>query len=108
MTQYLLSVYQPDGPIPAPEVLAGIGRNLDALHQEIKAAGAWVFAGGLQSPAMATVLRLHDDDVVETDGPFAEGKEHLGGFVDDQHRINLYLGTFGRSVWTAQFGTANA
>ncbi|HYT10961.1 MAG TPA: YciI family protein [Mycobacteriales bacterium] len=81
MTQYLLSVYQPDGPIPAPEVLENISRELDALNQELKAAGAWVFAGGLHPPSTATVVRLQDGDVLMTDGPFAEGKEHLGGFT---------------------------
>ncbi len=81
MTQYLLSVYQPDGPIPAPEVLENISRELDALTQELKAAGAWVFAGGLHPPSTATVVRLQDGDVLMTDGPFAEGKEHLGGFT---------------------------
>ncbi len=81
MTQYLLSVYQPDRPIPAPEVLENISRELDALNQELKAAGAWVFAGGLHPPSTATVVRLQDGDVLMTDGPFAEGKEHLGGFT---------------------------
>ena len=81
MTQYLLSVYQPDGPIPAPEFLAEIQRKLDALHAELKAAGAWVFAGGLHAPTTAAVLRVHDGDVLETDGPFTAGAEHLGGFL---------------------------
>ena len=56
-------------------------RDLDALNQEIKAAGAWVFAGGLHPPSTATVVRLQDGEVLMTDGPFAEGKEHLGGFT---------------------------
>ena len=81
MKQYLLSVYQPDGPIPAPEVLAEISRDLDVLNAEMKAAGAWVFAGGLHPPSTATVVRVSDGDVLMTDGPFAEGKEHLGGFT---------------------------
>jgi hypothetical protein len=79
--QYLLSVYQPDGPVPPPEVLERIMGELDALNQELKAAGAWVFAGGLHPPSTATVVRLKDGDVLTTDGPFAEGKEHLGGFT---------------------------
>src|SRR2546426_12792899 len=79
MKQYLLSVYQPDGDPPAPEVLETIMRDLDALNQELKAAGAWVFAGGLHAPSTATVVRLKDGDVLTTDGPFAEGKEHIGG-----------------------------
>jgi len=81
MTQYMLSVYQPEGPIPPPEVLEKISRELDALSQELKAAGAWVFAGGLQPRRTATVVRLQDGDVLTTDGPFAEGKKHLGGFT---------------------------
>ena len=82
MTQYLLSVYQPDGPVPGPEILARISAELDALNTELKEAGAWVFAGGLHPPSTATVLRLADDGgVLTTDGPYAEGKEHLGGFT---------------------------
>jgi hypothetical protein len=79
--QYLLSVYQPEGPVPPPEVLERIMGNLDALNQELKDAGAWVFAGGLHPPSTATVVRLKDGKVLTTDGPFAEGKEHLGGFT---------------------------
>ena len=56
-------------------------RDLDAVNEEIKAAGAWVFAGGLHAPSTATVVRLEDGEVLMTDGPFAEGKEHLGGFT---------------------------
>ena len=40
-----------------------------------------MFAGGLHDPSTATVLRAHDGEVLTTDGPFAEGKEHLGGFT---------------------------
>jgi hypothetical protein len=81
MRQYLLSVYQPDGPPPPPEELARISADLDALNAELKATGAWVFAGGLHPPSTATVLRARDGEVLVTDGPFAEGKEHIGGFT---------------------------
>jgi hypothetical protein len=81
MKQYLLSVIQPDGDPPPPEYLAKVMENVEVLHREIKAAGAWVFAGGLHAPSTATVLRLRDGEVVMTDGPFAEGKEHIGGFL---------------------------
>lgn len=80
MNQYLLSIYQPDGPPPPPEVLEPIMRDVEALNQEMKDAGVWVFAAGLHSPSTATVLRAKDDDVLITDGPYVEGKEHLGGF----------------------------
>jgi hypothetical protein len=81
MTQYLLSVYQPDGPAPAPEVLDKIMRDVDTVDNEMKAAGVWVFAGGLHPASTATVVRAKDDDVFMTDGPFTEGKEHVGGFT---------------------------
>jgi hypothetical protein len=79
--QYLLSVYQPDGPVPPAEVLERISADLDALNTELKQAGAWVFAGGLHPPSTATVVRVADGETLVTDGPFAEGKEHIGGFT---------------------------
>ena len=81
MNQYLLSIYQPDGDPPSPALLRGVMRNLDALHAELKAAGAWVFVAGLLAPTTATVVRFLDGDLLTTDGPFAEGKEHIGGFI---------------------------
>jgi hypothetical protein len=81
MPQYLLSVYQPDGPPPPPEVLERITRDLEELNRELKAAGAWVFAGGLHPPSTAKVVRVRDGQVLTTDGPFAEAKEHIGGFT---------------------------
>ena len=81
MKQYLLSVYQPEGEPPAPQVLDKIMRDVHAVRDEMKAAGVWVFAGGLHAPSTATVVRVKDGDVLTTDGPFTEGKEHLGGFT---------------------------
>ena len=81
MKQYLLSVYQPDGPPPPPEVLEPVMASLEVLNAELKQAGAWVFAGGLHPPSTATVVRVADGDVLVTDGPFTEGKEHIGGFT---------------------------
>ena len=81
MTQYVLSIYQPDGDPPPPEVLDPIMRDLATLNEEIKAAGAWVFGAGLHAPSTATVVRSTGGDVLLTDGPFTEGKEHIGGFT---------------------------
>ena len=80
MNQYLLSVYQPDGEPPPPHVLQAIMKDVDALRQEMKTAGAWVFAAGLHPSSTATVVRVQDGQLLTTDGPFAEGKEHIGGF----------------------------
>jgi hypothetical protein len=77
--QYLLSIYQPDGPPPPPEILGPVMQRMGALNQEMKAAGAWVFTGGLHPPGTATVVRVRGGDLLTTDGPFIEGKEHIGG-----------------------------
>ena len=81
MTQYLLTLYQPDGPPPAEIDLDRIGAELGALNEEIRAAGSWVFAGGLHPASTATVVRARGDDLQLTDGPYVEGKEHVGGFT---------------------------
>ena len=81
MKQYLISIYQPDGPPPPPEILDKVMADIEAIRAELKDAGSWVFSGGLHVPSTATVLRPKDGDVLVTDGPFAEGKEHLGGFT---------------------------
>ncbi len=81
MNQYMLSIYQPDGPVPEPEILDPMMRELEALNAEMQAEGVWVFAAGMHPPESATVLRAQGDDVLVTDGPFTEGKEHLGGFT---------------------------
>jgi hypothetical protein len=81
MKQYLLSVMQPDGDPPPSVDLDRIARDIAALQDEMKAAGAWVFAGGLHAPSTATVVRVSGDEVLMTDGPYAEGKEHIGGLT---------------------------
>jgi nucleoside-diphosphate-sugar epimerase len=60
MTQYMLSVYQPEGPIPPPEVLEKISRELDALSQELKAAGVWGYVDG-RDGAQAVLKALELD-----------------------------------------------
>src|SRR3954468_18541433 len=82
MPQYLLGMYQPDGVVPLPEFLAPIMAELGEITKEMQAAGAWVFAAGLHDASTATVLRAQEGgDVLVTDGPYTEGKEHLGGFT---------------------------
>ena len=87
MPQYVLNMVQPVGVIPPPEMLAPVMRELAALNEEMRAAGAWVFAAALHQPETSTVVRADGDEVLVTDGPYAEGKEFVGGFdlvqVDD-------------------------
>src|SRR5207247_3915816 len=81
MTQYMLAVHHsPDAPPPPPDQMQIAFRQVDAFNAEIQAAGQWVFGGGLEPPDIATVVNAKDGETVITDGPFAESKEHLGGF----------------------------
>jgi hypothetical protein len=81
MTQYLLAVHITEGePMPSEEQMQQAYKAVDTYNEELKAAGAWVFAGGLHPPSTATVVRAQGGQVVTTDGPFAETKEQLGGF----------------------------
>ena len=83
MAQYLLSVHTADGEVGEPmsdEEMQRSYQEVNALNEELKRSGAWVFGGGLDDPATATVVRASDGDVLTTDGPFAESKEHLAGF----------------------------
>jgi hypothetical protein len=83
MKQYLLSIYQPDAP-PPPDVMARMDQimaDVNALVNEAKAASAWVFNGALHAASTATVVRINQGEVLITDGPYAEGKEHVGGFL---------------------------
>ena len=80
MKQYLLSVYHAETDPPEPEVIEKITADDAALNAELQQAGAWVFAGGLHPSSTATVVRVEGSDVLITDGPFVEGKEHIGGF----------------------------
>jgi len=81
MQAYLLSIYQPDGDPPPPELLEPVMRAMTALVEEAKVARVWVFNGGLHAPSTASVVRVQRDELTTTDGPYVEGKEHIGGFL---------------------------
>jgi hypothetical protein len=81
MKQYLLSIYQPDEGAPPPDVLKKVMEDVGRLVAETKAAGVWVFNGGLHPPGTATVVRAQAGEILTTDGPYVEGKEHIGGFI---------------------------
>jgi hypothetical protein len=81
MTQYLLAVHMVDGEAPpSDEDIQAAYAAVDAFNEKLQAQGAWVFAGGLHPADVATVVDATGGDVIVTDGPFAEAKEHLGGF----------------------------
>ncbi len=81
MKQYLLSVPMIDGAPVRPEEEARQAFEQTArLNDEMQAAGAWVFGGGLLPASSATVVRAQGSEFLLTDGPFTESKEHIGGF----------------------------
>ena len=83
MTRYLLSVHTVEGEARDPmtdEEMQQTYKQVLLIEEEMKSAGAWVFSGRLHEPDTASVVRQSDGDVLTTDGPFAESKEHLGGF----------------------------
>ena len=82
MTMYLLAVHgtsdQPN--YSSPEEMQRAFEQVDAFNEDLRQSGSWVFAGGLEDPSIATVVSAHQGEVIVTDGPFGETKEHLGGF----------------------------
>ena len=102
MKQYLLSIYQPAGGTPPPEVLQQVMLEVGALVEQAKAAGVWVFNGGLHPPGTATVVRLREGELLTTDGPYVESKEHLGGILilkaPDLDSALAWAGKFARVI----------
>jgi len=102
MTRYLVAVYQPDTEPPAD--LDDIMADVTAVNDELRASGSWVFAAGLHPPGTATTVRAAGDELLVTDGPFAEGKEYLGGFsiieAPDLDAALVWAGKLARALRT--------
>ncbi|WUH98010.1 YciI family protein [Spirillospora sp. NBC_00431] len=81
MKLYALNMIQPVGEVPPPEVLEPVMAELAKVRRDLEAQEAWVFGRGLHGPEASTVVRLRDDEVIATDGPWTEGKEHIGGII---------------------------
>lgn len=80
MPQYLVAIHHPDNYDSSREDQA-MHREIDALNEEMEAAGARFFAGGLAPASKAKSLRKQAGGaVLVTDGPYLETKEHIGGF----------------------------
>jgi hypothetical protein len=76
-TPYLVSIYMPYGPPPPPEVLDPIMKEVYVWVDQARSAGVLLFGAGLEPDAH--VFRPEGEEVLMTDGPYTEGKEHLGG-----------------------------
>jgi hypothetical protein len=80
MPKYLVAIHHPDGYDGSLEDEA-MHRDIDALNEEMEAAGARIFAGGLSAASSAKSLRTQPNgEVLTIDGPYLETKEHVGGF----------------------------
>ena len=106
MKQYLLSVcYNPNATQPSPEALQKIMRDVSAVREELIAAGGWIFSGGLHPASTATVVRSQDGEILTTDGPFAEGKEYVGGIcilsAPDLDAALKWAGKYAKATTTA-------
>jgi hypothetical protein len=83
MAHYLLSVHTTTGakrPPMSDEQMQQMMETVGALEADMKAQGAWVFSGRMHEPDTATVVQVQDGELLTTDGPFVEAREHLGGF----------------------------
>jgi hypothetical protein len=84
MSKYLLSTYavegEPGPEPPSPEAIQSMMVRIIALEAEMDATGTFVFGGHLHGPNAATVVRMRDSELITTDGPFVESKEHIAGF----------------------------
>ena len=84
MSQYLLSTYAVEGEVPetprTPEEMGAFMERVATLEAEMEASGSFVFGGALHGPDAATVVHVSDGNLVMTDGPFVEAKEHIAGF----------------------------
>jgi hypothetical protein len=83
MPQYLLSVWHDepydDLDFSSPEMQRRV-EQVGAFNASLEREGAWVFGAGLRPASSATVVKASGSDVLMTDGPYAESKEHIGGF----------------------------
>jgi hypothetical protein len=75
--KYLCLVYPKNELGPTPQQT----RDFLVFRSAAREAGVYVDAGSLTPSDAATTLRSRNDQIVLTDGPFAEIKEHVGGYV---------------------------
>lgn len=82
MSEFLLSVHHDYSRPLAPEGTDVQARYaaVAALNHDLREAGAWVFAGGLESPSTAMVVSVADGDLAVTEGARSLGPLRLGGF----------------------------
>jgi hypothetical protein len=96
MTEYLIAFNDEWVPDQTVEELREKSKAVRALVAEMKAAGVFIFTGGLDDTAPVFSVDASSGTLLFTDGPFAETKEHIGGFavvdVADEEAARLWAG----------------
>ena len=96
MAEYLIAFNDEWVPDHTVEEMREKSRAVRALVAEMKAAGVFVFLGGLDDTAPVFSVDAAGGTPLYTDGPFLESKEHLGGFaivdVADEQAARLWAG----------------
>jgi hypothetical protein len=96
MSEYLIAFNDEWTPEHTPAELQAKSRTVLALIAEMKEAGVFVFAGGLDEDAPVFSVDASSGEPLFTDGPYVESKEHLGGFtvvdVADEQQARLWAG----------------
>jgi hypothetical protein len=96
MTEYLIAFNDQWVPDLTDEDLREALTRVRALRAEMQAAGVLIFTGGLDDAAPVFSVDGSSGKPLFTDGPYAETKEHLGGFavvdVADEEAARLWAG----------------
>ena len=97
MTEYLIYFNQQWVGDHPEEWFRSRGPLANAVVEEMKAAGVYVFAGGLEEDmSTAFTADATSGTVVFTDGPYVETKEYLGGIavvdLDDLEEARVWAG----------------
>jgi hypothetical protein len=96
MPEYLIMFKGEWVPDHTEEEVRAKSRALRPLLAEMKAAGVFIFTGGLDIDAPVFSVDASSGSPLFTDGPFAESKEHLGGFavvdVPDEEAARFWAG----------------
>jgi hypothetical protein len=96
MTEYLIAFHDEWVPELTDDDLAQASIRVRALKAEMEAAGVLIFTGGLDDEAPVFSVDASSGTPLFTDGPYAETKEHLGGFavvdVPDEAAARLWAG----------------
>jgi len=80
MTQYMLAVHHDGTDQYPPDEMQTVFETVDRFNKQLQDDGSWVFGGGLEWIDAATTVDATSDEVITSDGPFAETKEYIGGF----------------------------